>query len=178
MQYVRPPVATWCVGQACSMASLLLSAGTAGMRHSLPHARIMVHQPSGSAQGMFWKKFTCTHYSFGVMDVFRLVITFLQYQIESFINHRQKIVSDGIRTHDVMSHCHCSLPCDHGCLLSFSHDTLSAFLTSPCHWTTIKAPSHDYTCCEIHLSVEIRNLYFDGNGNELRETMCSKLTRG
>ncbi|CAG7827573.1 unnamed protein product [Allacma fusca] len=51
MQYVLPPVATWCVGQACSMGSLLLAAGSPGMRHSLPNARIMVHQPSGGAQG-------------------------------------------------------------------------------------------------------------------------------
>eukprot|EP00095_Tigriopus_kingsejongensis_P008979 maker-scaffold334_size202906-snap-gene-1.36 protein:Tk08979 transcript:maker-scaffold334_size202906-snap-gene-1.36-mRNA-1 annotation:"atp-dependent clp protease proteolytic mitochondrial" len=51
MQYVRPPIATWCVGQACSMGSLLLAAGSPGMRHSLPNARIMVHQPSGGTQG-------------------------------------------------------------------------------------------------------------------------------
>ncbi|XP_034184025.1 caseinolytic protease proteolytic subunit [Osmia lignaria lignaria] len=51
MQYVLPPVATWCVGQACSMASLLLAAGTKGMRHSLPNARIMTHQPSGGVSG-------------------------------------------------------------------------------------------------------------------------------
>jgi ATP-dependent Clp protease protease subunit len=51
MQYVLPPVATWCVGQAASMASLLLCAGTPGMRHSLPNSRIMVHQPSGHASG-------------------------------------------------------------------------------------------------------------------------------
>merc|ERR1712179_846986 len=51
MQYVLPPISTWCVGQACSMGSLLLAAGTQGMRHSLPNARIMVHQPSGGAQG-------------------------------------------------------------------------------------------------------------------------------
>merc|ERR1712029_965359 len=51
MQYVLPPISTWCVGQACSMGSLLLAAGTKGMRHSLPNARIMVHQPSGGAQG-------------------------------------------------------------------------------------------------------------------------------
>uniref|UniRef100_A0A6P7GQ91 ATP-dependent Clp protease proteolytic subunit n=1 Tax=Diabrotica virgifera virgifera TaxID=50390 RepID=A0A6P7GQ91_DIAVI len=51
MQYILPPISTWCVGQACSMASLLLAAGTPGMRHSLPNARIMVHQPSGGAQG-------------------------------------------------------------------------------------------------------------------------------
>jgi ATP-dependent Clp protease protease subunit len=51
MQYVLPPISTWCVGQACSMGSLLLAAGTKGMRHSLPNSRIMVHQPSGGAQG-------------------------------------------------------------------------------------------------------------------------------
>ncbi|XP_011496397.1 PREDICTED: ATP-dependent Clp protease proteolytic subunit, mitochondrial [Ceratosolen solmsi marchali] len=51
MQYVLPPVATWCVGQACSMASLLLTAGAPGMRHALPNARIMIHQPSGGVHG-------------------------------------------------------------------------------------------------------------------------------
>ncbi|XP_017465127.1 PREDICTED: ATP-dependent Clp protease proteolytic subunit isoform X2 [Rhagoletis zephyria] len=51
MQYVKPPISTWCVGQACSMGSLLLTAGTSGMRYSLPNARIMIHQPSGGAQG-------------------------------------------------------------------------------------------------------------------------------
>lgn len=51
MQYVLPPVATWCVGQAASMASLLLTAGSPGMRHSLPNSRIMIHQPSGHAAG-------------------------------------------------------------------------------------------------------------------------------
>jgi ATP-dependent Clp protease protease subunit len=51
MQYVLPPIATWCVGQACSMASLLLAAGSPGMRYSLPNSRIMVHQPSGGARG-------------------------------------------------------------------------------------------------------------------------------
>jgi len=51
MQYVLPPISTWCVGQACSMGSLLLAAGSPGMRHSLPNARIMVHQPSGGASG-------------------------------------------------------------------------------------------------------------------------------
>ena len=56
MQYVQPPIATWCVGQACSMASLLLAAGSPGMRHSLPNARIMVHQPHGGAQ------VSATHY--------------------------------------------------------------------------------------------------------------------
>jgi ATP-dependent Clp protease protease subunit len=51
MQYIRPPVATLCIGQAASMGSLLLSAGAAGKRLALPNARIMVHQPSGGFQG-------------------------------------------------------------------------------------------------------------------------------
>ncbi|XP_049416288.1 ATP-dependent Clp protease proteolytic subunit, mitochondrial [Epinephelus fuscoguttatus] len=51
MQYILNPISTWCVGQAASMGSLLLAAGTSGMRHSLPNARIMVHQPSGGARG-------------------------------------------------------------------------------------------------------------------------------
>lgn len=51
MQYVQPPISTWCIGQACSMASLLLAAGAPNMRHSLPNSRIMIHQPSGHASG-------------------------------------------------------------------------------------------------------------------------------
>lgn len=51
MQYVRPKVATLCIGQAASMGSLLLAAGEKGMRFALPNARIMIHQPSGGAQG-------------------------------------------------------------------------------------------------------------------------------
>ncbi|WP_353216902.1 ATP-dependent Clp endopeptidase proteolytic subunit ClpP [Sandarakinorhabdus sp.] len=51
MQYIRPKVATVCVGQAASMGSFLLAAGEPGMRVSLRNSRIMVHQPSGGAQG-------------------------------------------------------------------------------------------------------------------------------
>lgn len=51
MQFIRPPVATLCIGQAASMGSLLLAAGEPGMRYALPNARIMVHQPSGGVQG-------------------------------------------------------------------------------------------------------------------------------
>jgi ATP-dependent Clp protease protease subunit len=51
MQYIRPDVATVCIGQAASMGSLLLTAGTKGKRYALPNARIMLHQPSGGAQG-------------------------------------------------------------------------------------------------------------------------------
>jgi ATP-dependent Clp protease protease subunit len=51
MNYIRCDVATLCLGQACSMGSLLLAAGQKGKRQSLPQARIMVHQPSGGTQG-------------------------------------------------------------------------------------------------------------------------------
>jgi ATP-dependent Clp protease protease subunit len=52
MQYIRPKVGTVCIGQAASMGSFLLAAGEPGMRVALMNARIMVHQPSGGAQGM------------------------------------------------------------------------------------------------------------------------------
>src|SRR6478736_5864485 len=51
MQYIRSPVATVCIGQAASAGSLLLAAGAKGKRYSLPNSRIMIHQPSGGAQG-------------------------------------------------------------------------------------------------------------------------------
>jgi len=51
MQYIKPDVQTICIGQAASMGALLLAAGAKGKRFSLPHARIMIHQPSGGFQG-------------------------------------------------------------------------------------------------------------------------------
>jgi ATP-dependent Clp protease protease subunit len=51
MQYIKSPVSTVCIGQACSMGSLLLTAGAKGRRFALPNSRIMIHQPSGGAQG-------------------------------------------------------------------------------------------------------------------------------
>ena len=51
MQFIKPNVNTLCIGQACSMGSLLLSAGAPGKRFSLPNSRIMIHQPSGGFQG-------------------------------------------------------------------------------------------------------------------------------
>jgi len=51
MQYIRPDVSTLCIGQAASMGSLLLMAGSAGKRFCLPHARVMIHQPSGGFRG-------------------------------------------------------------------------------------------------------------------------------
>ena len=51
MQYVKPDICTYCIGQAASMGALLLTAGTKGKRFSLPHSRIMLHQPIGGFQG-------------------------------------------------------------------------------------------------------------------------------
>ncbi len=51
MQFVKCPIATYCIGQAASMGAVLLTAGTKGLRHALPNARIMIHQPWGGAEG-------------------------------------------------------------------------------------------------------------------------------
>ena len=51
MQYIKPNVSTYCIGMAASMGALLLAAGTKGKRHSMPHSRIMIHQPLGGARG-------------------------------------------------------------------------------------------------------------------------------
>lgn len=51
MRFIKPDVSTICVGQACSMGSFLLAAGTKGKRYILPNSRVMIHQPSGGAQG-------------------------------------------------------------------------------------------------------------------------------
>jgi len=51
IQYVKPDIATYCIGQAASMGALLLCAGSAGKRFALPHSRVMIHQPMGGFQG-------------------------------------------------------------------------------------------------------------------------------
>jgi ATP-dependent Clp protease protease subunit len=51
LQYIKPDIATVCIGQAASMGALLLAAGTKGKRYSLPHSRILIHQPMGGFQG-------------------------------------------------------------------------------------------------------------------------------
>ena len=51
MQFIKPDVSTMCIGQACSMGAFLLTAGAKGKRYCLPNSRVMIHQPSGGAQG-------------------------------------------------------------------------------------------------------------------------------
>ena len=53
MQYIKPKIATLCIGQACSMGATILLAGEKGMRYALPNSRVMIHQPSGGMQGQF-----------------------------------------------------------------------------------------------------------------------------
>lgn len=60
MMYIKPDVSTWCIGQACSMGSVLLAAGAKGKRHALPHSRIMIHQPSGGMQVLI--KYTINYF--------------------------------------------------------------------------------------------------------------------
>ncbi len=51
MQFIRPPISTVCIGQAASMAAVILAGGENGKRHALPHSRVMIHQPMGGSQG-------------------------------------------------------------------------------------------------------------------------------
>lgn len=66
MQFVKPDVATYCIGQAASMGSILLAGGTKGKRYSLPEARIMIHQPWGGTQG------TATDISIQAKEILRM----------------------------------------------------------------------------------------------------------
>jgi len=66
IQFVKPDVSTYCVGQASSMGAVLLAAGRAGKRYALPHARIMIHQPWGGVQGQ------ATDISIQVQEILRL----------------------------------------------------------------------------------------------------------
>ena len=67
MQFLKCDVATYCIGQAASMGSVLLAAGTHGKRHSLPSSRIMIHQPWGGAQG------TASDINIQAQEILRLI---------------------------------------------------------------------------------------------------------
>lgn len=66
MKFIKSPVYTYCVGEAASMAAVLLSAGESGHRYSLPHSRIMIHQPSGGAVG------TCSDVQIAAKEINRI----------------------------------------------------------------------------------------------------------
>jgi len=77
MQFIRPEVSTVVMGQACSMGSLLAQAGTAGKRLILPHARHMIHQPSGGARGQ------ATDIQIQAQEILKMK----QYLTEIYVNH-------------------------------------------------------------------------------------------
>lgn len=84
MQYIKPNVSTVCIGQAASMGSLLLMAGEKGKRFSLPNSRIMVHQPSGGAQGQ------ATDIEIQAREILRLRATLN----DIYVHHTGKKLSD------------------------------------------------------------------------------------
>ena len=86
MQFVKPDVNTYCVGQASSMGALLLAAGTAGKRYALPHARIMIHQPWGGVQG------AASDISIQAEEILRL-----RARIEEILAHHTKQQIDKIK---------------------------------------------------------------------------------
>ncbi|MCK9434865.1 MAG: ATP-dependent Clp protease proteolytic subunit [Candidatus Cloacimonetes bacterium] len=84
IQFLKPDVATYCVGQAASMAAILLAAGTPKKRFSLPNARIMIHQPWGGAQG------TASDVDIQVQEILRLKTTLN----EILAHHTKKKIGD------------------------------------------------------------------------------------
>lgn len=88
MQYIKPDVSTICIGQAASMGSLLLTAGTKGKRYALPLARIMIHQPLGGAQGQ------STDIQIQAKEILRLREVGNDILVKHTGQEREKIVSD------------------------------------------------------------------------------------
>jgi len=96
MQYIKPKVSTVCIGQAASMGSFLLMAGEPGMRYSLPHSRIMIHQPSGGARGQ------ATDIEIQAKEILRL----RQMLNEAYVKHtgqKLKVVEDAMERDNFMS---------------------------------------------------------------------------
>ncbi len=88
MQYLKAPVSTICVGQAASMGALLLTAGAAGKRFALPHARIMIHQPLGGFQGQ------ATDISIHAQEILRLKDTLNQIMSKHSGKELDQLASD------------------------------------------------------------------------------------
>lgn len=88
MQYIKPDIVTICMGQAASMGALLLAAGTRGKRYALPHARIMIHQPLGGAQGQ------ATDIDIQAREIMRIKETIHQILVEHTGQAIDKIKAD------------------------------------------------------------------------------------
>jgi ATP-dependent Clp protease protease subunit len=88
MQYIKPPVHTWCIGQAASMAAVLLASGAPGHRYALPYSRVMIHQPWGGMQG------AATDISIQAQEILRLRDWINQIMSDHTGQDLQKIAED------------------------------------------------------------------------------------
>ncbi len=88
MKFLSCPIATYCIGQAASMGAFLLSAGTKGKRYALPHARIMIHQPLGGAEGQ------CTDIQIQAAEIQRMKQTLNEMLAEHTGQPLEKIFAD------------------------------------------------------------------------------------
>ena len=93
MQFLRPPVATMCVGQAASAAAVLLAAGEPGMRATLPNARVLIHQPHGGAQGQ------STDIEIQVREMVEMRDRMVEILVRATGQSRDRIVADIDRDH-------------------------------------------------------------------------------
>ena len=93
MRCLRPPVATTCVGQAASAAAVLLAAGQKGQRHTLPNARVLIHQPHGGAQGQ------STDLEIQVREMVELRERMVDVLVEATGQTRERILADIDRDH-------------------------------------------------------------------------------
>lgn len=93
MQFLRPPVATMCVGQAASAAAVLLAAGEPGMRATLPNARVLIHQPHGGAQGQ------STDIEIQVREMVEMRDRMVDILVRATGQARERIVADIDRDH-------------------------------------------------------------------------------
>ena len=91
IQFIKPPVATFCVGQAASMGSLLLAAGAKGKRFALPYARIMIHQPWGGTQG------TASDISIQANEIIRMKETLTRLLAKHTGQSYEKVLQDSDR---------------------------------------------------------------------------------
>ena len=93
MRFLRPPVSTMCVGQAASAAAVLLVAGEPGMRHALPNARVLIHQPHGGAQGQ------STDIEIQVREMVEMRDRMVDVLVRGTGQTRERIVADIDRDH-------------------------------------------------------------------------------
>jgi ATP-dependent Clp protease protease subunit len=93
MRFLRPPVSTMCVGQAASAAAVLLAAGEPGLRHTLPNARVLIHQPHGGAQGQ------STDIEIQVREMVEMRERMVDVLVKATGQDRDKIIDDIDRDH-------------------------------------------------------------------------------